>query len=140
MSDRLQQEIDEILGKFEKFPLKEPRGRRIRRTLSRWASSIGQWGTSHLPHITVGRVMLVGIALILAAYFFEFGGQSIARTVIVAGLVLFAAAFIFSLRRRYPRLEQRWRGRPVEVHPQSGVGLRLRSWWGRWRSRRRSHR
>jgi VIT1/CCC1 family predicted Fe2+/Mn2+ transporter len=139
MSDRLQQEIEEILGKYKRFPLKEPLWRRIRRRLSRWLSSVRQWSASHLPHITVGRVMLVGVAMIIVAYFFRFGSDSITRSIIVAGLILFVAAFIFSLRRHPPYVEKRWRGRPVEIG-ESGVGERLRSWWGRWRSRGRTHR
>jgi len=140
MSDRLQQEIEEILGKYKRFPLRESLWRRIRRRLSRWLNSLGRWPASHLPRITVGRVMLVGVAMIIAAYFFSFGSDSITRSVIVAGLILFVAAFIFSLRRRPPYVEKRWRGRTVEEIGEPGVGDRLRSWWGRWRSRGRTHR
>jgi VIT1/CCC1 family predicted Fe2+/Mn2+ transporter len=139
MSDRLQQEIEEILGKYKRFPLREPLWRRIRRRLSRWLNSLGQWRASHLPRITLGRVMLVGMAMIIAAYFFGFGSDSIARSVIVAGLILFIGAFIFSLRRRTPYVEKRWRGRTVQIG-QPAVSERLRSWWDRWRSRGRTHR
>ena len=139
MSDRMQQEIEEILGKYKKFPLREPLWRRIRRRLSRWLSSVSQWSASHLPHITVGRVMLVGIAIVIVAYFFNFGGDSIARSMIIAGLIIFVAAFIFSLRRRPPSVEKRWRGQPLELD-EPGVAERLRSWWDRWRSRGQTHR
>ena len=138
MSDRMQQEIEEILGKYKKFPLREPLWRRIRRRLSRWLSSVGRWSSSHLPRITVGRVMLVGIVLIIAAYF-GFGGKSITQMVLVAGLIIFVAAFIFALRRRPPHVERRWRGRPLDVR-EPGIGERLRSWWDRWRSGGRTHR
>jgi hypothetical protein len=138
MSDRMQQEIEEILGKYKKFPLREPLWRRIRRRLSRWSSSVGRWSASHLPRITVGRVMLVGIVLIIAAYF-GFGGKSITQMVLVAGLILFVAAFIFALRRRPHYVEKRWRGQPLEIR-EPGIGERLRSWWNRWRSRGRTHR
>ena len=139
MSDRLQQEIEEILGKYKKFPLREPLWRRLRRRLSRWLSSLSQWWASHLPRITVGRIMLVGIAMIIVAYFFNFGGDSIARSIIVAGLIIFVAAFALSLRRRPPSVEKRWRGQTLDLD-EPGVGERLRSWWGRWRSRGRTHR
>ena len=138
MSDRLQQEIEEILGKYKRFPLREPLWRRIRRRLSRWFSSLGRWPASHLPRITLGRVMLVGIAMIMAAWF-GVGGKSTTQMVLVAGLILFVAAFIFSLRRRPPYVEKRWRGRTLQIG-QPGVGERLRSWWDRWRSRGRTHR
>ncbi len=138
MSDRMQQEIEEILGKYKKFPLREPLWRRIRRRLSRWSSSVSRWSASHLPRITVGRVMLVGIVLIIAAYF-GFGGKSITQIVLVAGLIIFVAAFIFALRRPPQYVEKRWRGRPLEFR-EPGIGERLRSWWNRWRSRGRTHR
>jgi len=134
MSDRMQQEIEEILGKYKKFPLREPLWRRVRRRLSRWFSRFA----SHLPRITVGRVMLVGIVLIIAAYF-GFGNRSTTQIVLVAGLIIFVAAFIFALRRPAPRIEKRWRGQPLDVR-EPGIGERLRSWWDRWRSRGRSHR
>ena len=134
------EEIDEILGKYEKFPLREPLWRRIRRNISRRARGAGQWLTSRLPRITVGRVMAAGVILILAALFgpslFNLDSDAITRGIILAGLALFIGAFIFSLRRRPPYVEQRWRGRSVDVQ-QPGVGSRLRSWWDRWRSRRR---
>jgi hypothetical protein len=138
MADRLQQEIEEILGRYKKFPLREPLWRRIRRRLSRWLSSVGQWWASHLPRITVGRVMLVGIVLIIAAYF-GIGDRSITQIVLVAGLVLFVGAFVFALRRRSPHVDKRWRGQPIDLD-EPGVGGRLRSWWGRWRSRGRTNR
>jgi len=138
MSDRMQQEIEEILGKYKKFPLREPLWRRIRRRLSRWFSSVGRWPASHLPRISVGRVMLVGVILIMAAYF-GFGGKSTTQMVLVVGLILLAAAFIFALRRPPPHVEQRWRGQPLEIRA-PGIGERLRSWWNRRRSRGRTRR
>jgi hypothetical protein len=138
MSDRMQQEIEEILGKYKKFPLQEPLWRRIRRSLSRWLSSVGRWWASHLPRITIGRVMLVGVVMILAAWF-GVGGKSTTQMVLVAGLILFVAAFAFSLRRRPHYVEKRWRGQTLEI-AEPGLSARLRSWWSRWRSRGRTHR
>ncbi len=143
MPDRLREEIEEILGKYEKFPLREPLWRRIRRNISRRTRGAGQWLTSHLPRITVGRVMAAGVILILIALFapslFNLDSDAITRGVILAGLGLFIAAFVFSLRRRRsPYVEQRWRGRPLDLQ-EPGVGSRLRSWWDRLRSRGRYH-
>jgi hypothetical protein len=134
----MQQEIEEILGKYKKFPLREPFWRRMRRRLSRWLSSVRQWSASHLPRITIGRVMLVGIVLIIAAYF-GVGGRSTTQMVLAAGLIIFVAAFIFALRRRPRYVERRWRGQTLEI-AEPGVGERLRSWWSRWRSGGRTHR
>ncbi|GAG00950.1 unnamed protein product, partial [marine sediment metagenome] len=124
MSHRMQQEIEEILGKYKKFPLREPFWRRMRRRLSRWLSSVRQWSASHLPRITIGRVMLVGIVLIIVAYF-GVGGRSTTQMVLAAGLIIFVAAFIFALRRRPRYVERRWRGQTLEI-AEPGVGERLR--------------
>ena len=140
MPNRLQQEIEEILGKDAKFPLREPLWRRIRRALSQRTRRAGEWLTSRLPRITVGRVMAAGVVLILLALFapslFNLDSDAITRAVILAGLALFIGAFVLSLRRRSPYVERRWRGQPIDLR-QPGVGSRLRSWWNRWRSRRR---
>jgi VIT1/CCC1 family predicted Fe2+/Mn2+ transporter len=138
MSDRLRQEIDEILSKYEKFPLREPLPRRLRRKAAELTAAAGRLLAAPLRYVTTGRLMLLGVILVLAAYF-SWGGASITRSVIIAALLVFALAFIVSLRRRTPNVEQRWRGRPLELHEPT-VSTRLRAWWGRWRGRRRSPR
>ena len=138
MSDRMRQEIDEILSKYEKFPLREPLPRRLRRKASELAAAAGQALAAPLRYVTAGRLMLLGLILVLAGYF-GWGGGSATQAIIITGLVVFALAFVVSLRRRSPHIEQRWRGRPLELHEPS-VGARLRAWWGRWRGRRRSPR
>jgi hypothetical protein len=138
MSDRLRQEIDEILSKYEKFPLREPLRRRLRRKVSELARAAGQLLAAPLRYVTAGRLMLLGIILILVAYL-SWGGASITRSIVIASLIVFALAFMISLRRRAPRVEPRWRGRPLDLDEPS-VGARLRAWWGRWRGRHRSPR
>jgi hypothetical protein len=138
MSDRLREEIDEILSKYEKFPLREPLPRRLRRKASELTAAAGRLLTAPLRHVTAGRLMLLGLVLILVAYF-SWGGASITRAAIIAGLIVFALAFMVSLRRRTPRVEPRWRGRPLDLQ-EPGVAERLRAWWGRWRGRHRSPR
>jgi hypothetical protein len=139
MPDRLRQEIDDILSKYEKFPVREPLPTRLRRKASGLVTAVHQGLAAPLRYVTVGRLMLAGLILILAAYFVGFGSSSITRSIIIAGLIVFAIAFMVSLRRRSPRVEPRWRGRPLELHEPS-VGTRLRAWWERWRGRRRSRR
>jgi len=138
MSDRMRRDIDEILSKYEKFPLREPLPRRLRRKASELTTAAGQLLAAPLRYVTAGRLMLLGLILVLAAYF-GWGGASATQAIIIAGLIIFALAFIVSLRRRSPHVEQRWRGRPLDLHEPS-VGTRLRDWWGRWRGRRRSRR
>jgi len=138
MSDRLRQEIDEILSKYEKFPLREPLPRRLRRKTAELTTAAGRLLAAPLRYVTAGRLMLLGVILVLVAYF-SWGGASMTRSVVIAGLIVFALAFMVSLRRRTPHVEQRWRGRPLDLHEPS-VGARLRAWWGRWRGRHRSPR
>ena len=138
MTDRLRQEIDEILSKYEKFPLREPLPRRLRRKTSELTTAAGQLLVAPLRYVTAGRLMLLGLILVVAAYF-GWGGASATQAIIIAGLIIFALAFMVSLRRRSPHVEQRWRGRPLDLHEPS-VGTRLRDWWGRWRGRHRSPR
>jgi VIT1/CCC1 family predicted Fe2+/Mn2+ transporter len=138
MSDRLRQEIDEILSKYEKFPLREPLPRRLRRKTAELTRAVGRLLAAPLRYVTAGRLMLLGVILILAAYF-SWGGGSLTQSVIIAGLIVFALAFLVSLRRRSPQIEQRWRGRPLDLQ-EPGVGARIRAWWERWRGRHRSPR
>jgi len=138
MSDRLRQEIDEILSKYEKFPLREPLPRRLRRKTAELTTAAGRLLAAPLRYVTAGRLMLLGVILILAAYF-SWGGGSITQSVVIAALIVFALAFMVSLRRRSPHIEQRWRGRTLDLHD-PGVSARLRAWWGRWRGRHRSPR
>ncbi len=76
------------------------------------------------------------MALIVIAYVFggSLGGGSVVRLFVIAAILLFIGAFIFSLRRqsasRMP--EKRWRGQPMDLDEAGGPG----SWWNRWRSRR----
>lgn len=135
MSDRLQQEIDELLAKLDKFPPRRSLWARARGTIARWFRNAGQSLASlRLPHISLGHLLLLGIAVIVIAYVLNPGGTSFTRALIVAGIVLFLVAFILSLRRQSRPSEKRWRGEPMELGSSSGAD-RPRSWWDRWRHR-----
>ncbi len=131
-SDRIQKEVDELLAKIEKFPPPHPLRRRISdtasapfRALSRSLSALS------LPRISAGHVLLAAIIIIVIAY--VAGGTSdVWRWVIVAGIALFIAAFVMSLRRQSkPPAERYWRDRPLDLDNR-GSG---RSFWDRWRGR-----
>lgn len=131
-SDRIQQEVDELLAKIEKFPPRRPLGRRISdgalapfRALSRGLSGL------RLPRISAGHVLLAAIIVIVIAYVAG-GSGDIWRWVIVGGIALFIAAFVMSLRRHSkPPTERYWRDRPIDLEDR-GSG---RSFWDRWRGR-----
>ena len=135
MSSKLERDIEEVLAQVEKFP-KPSATRRLRRRLSNAAGAfVAVVAALPRPRMSVGQVLLLGIALIVIAYVFgdSFGSPSVVRLFIIAGIVLFIGAFIFSLRRqsasRLP--EKRWRGQPMDLEPGGET-----PWWKRWRSRR----
>ncbi len=136
MSDRIQREVEDLLAKLDELPSRRPLRLRIRDGVSRAGRALGGFFSGlRLPRISLGQVLLLGIALIVIAYVANPGSASVTRMFIVVGVVLFLAAFILSLRRQSHPPEKRWRGEPMELGG-TRVGTRLRSWWDRWRSRR----
>jgi hypothetical protein len=137
MSNKLERDIEEILAKVDRFPPKRSLWSRVRSRLTGALEGVGRaLATVPRPRVSVSQVLLLGIALIVIAYVFgdSLGGASIVRGVVIAAIILFIGAFIFSLRRqsasRIP--EKRWRGQTMDLDEARGRG----SWWSRWRSRR----
>jgi hypothetical protein len=136
MSSKLERDIEEVLAKIDRFPPKRSLWSRVRRRIADAFESVGGAVASlPRPRLSVGQVLLLGIALIVIAYVFRDSiGGSIVRLVVIAAIVLFIGAFIFSLRRqsasRLP--DKRWRGQPMDLDQPHEQG----SWWKRWRSRR----
>ncbi len=132
-SDRIQQEVDELLAKIEKFPPRRPLSRRISDVaLAPFRAIVGR-GLSglRLPRISAGHVLLAAIIVIVIAYVAG-GSGDVWRWVIVGGIALFIAAFVMSLRRHSkPPTERYWRDRPIDLEDR-GSG---RSFWDRWRGR-----
>jgi len=130
-SDRIQQEVDELLANIEKFPPPRPLSRRISdfvsapfRAVSRRLSGLS------LPRISAGHVLVAAIVIIVIAWLNGF--SDIWIWVGLAGLGLFIAAFVMSLRRpSKPPAEQYWRDQPIDLEDR-GSG---RSFWDRWRGR-----
>jgi hypothetical protein len=136
MSSKLERDIEEVLAKIDRFPPKRSLWSRVRRRFGDVFDGIGR-AVAGLPRprLSVGQVLLLGIALIIIAYVFgDSLGGSVVRLVVIGAIVLFIGAFIFSLRRqsasRLP--EKRWRGQPMDLDQPHGPD----SWWKRWRSRR----
>ena len=134
MPDRIQQEIEELLARLETFPPKRPLSSRLKYGISGFFRSIGNALSSlPVPNLSAGHILLIAIAMIVIAFMIG-GGSDIVRWVIIAGFVLFIAAFVLSLRRQSQPQGKLWRGKPMDLNG-PGVGERLRSWWRR-RSRR----
>ncbi|MFQ5880271.1 MAG: hypothetical protein ACE5IZ_08880 [Dehalococcoidia bacterium] len=132
MSGKLQREIEEILSRYDKSGPRRKWWRRWPRRLRQALAEAWAGLTFRLPRISLGQVMLLGILLLLIAFFF----RSTTPYTVYAGLALFFGAFILSFRRSQARPEVRWRGRPMDLS-QPGVGDRIRQWWQRRGQRRR---
>ena len=132
MSSKLERDIEDVLAQIDQFPPKRSRWSRIRRRVANAIGGVGEAISSlPWPRIGIGQVLLIAIAVIVIAYY-GFRNSNIGGIVIFGGILVFIAAFVFSLRRqsasRSP--EKRWRGQPIDLDEPGG------SWWKRWRSRR----
>src|SRR3989304_5613041 len=81
MSSKLERDIEEILAQVDKFP-KPPAARRFRPRLSNAAGAfVATVAGLPRPRVSVGQVLLLGIALVVIAYVFgdSFGTQSVVR-------------------------------------------------------------
>ena len=93
-SDRIQQEVDELLANIEKFPPPRSLRRRISDLVSAPFRAVSRRlpGLS-LPRISAGHVLLAAIVLIVIAYVSGFS-SSFWVWVGLAGAGLFVAAFV----------------------------------------------
>jgi hypothetical protein len=120
MADRVEREIEEILKKIDDFVPDRGRQRREPRKVSSGFSNAQGWFARRLAAISLNQVMLWSLVLFVAAFFLR--GIPGASWIMIGGLIVFATAFVLSLRapggaRRGP--EKRWRGQPIN---DSGLG------------------
>ena len=134
--DRLEREIDEILGRIDNFPAPEARKRRARKRMLRNVgngfSARQRALTRELSRISLSQVMLLSFLLILASFFFPALAK---QWVLFAGIALFLACFALMMfgRRGSSAGGSRqayWRGRPMSYETASW-NSRLRRWFGR---------
>lgn len=145
-NDRLEREIEEILGKIEKFPDAEARAKRSRRrTPNRFTARLSevQRGIARrLSGVSVSQLMLASFLIILFAFFFRGRGLPpiVSSWALVAGVILFVSTFavmMFGPRSRGAGgTEQRWRGRTIQYESGPSLSGRIRQWWSS-RARRR---
>ncbi len=139
-NDRLEREIEEILGKIEQFPNQETRARRARRrNVNRVTSTVAGWQQGvarQLGRVSVSQIMLMSFLLILFAFFFRGRGipAFLSSWILVAGVILFVSAFAVLLLGRGRgggggSVEQRWRGRTIQYRTGPTLGDRVRRWW-----------
>lgn len=127
MPDRIQREVEELLKGLDTLPppKKKPLSKRAGAAI---ATPFRALSSLPLPKINAGHVLLFAMFLI-AAWWIAGDSDGLWTWVIVAGVGLFIAAFVLSLRRQSKPPEKYWRDRPMELR-------RGNSWWDRWRNRR----
>jgi hypothetical protein len=117
MADRFEREIEDILRKIDDLP--ETGRRRPSRHAPNPLSKLTSWLARRLSSISLGQIMLYALLIVLAAFLFRFVNPSLARWLIVGGLIVFATAFFLSVvgggRSATSQPEKRWRGQPLDL-------------------------
>lgn len=149
--DKVQREIEELLGKLDNFVPEERFASKIRdrrkhqKAAQRTGPTLTQRLSRRLAGMTLGHVMLAGLALFLIAFFFSDPLGGLARWITIAGLLLTGTAFVLSIVNRGAgartplvrtgsgRVQKSWRGQVIEYGEPSTMD-RLRDWFRRrWR-------
>ena len=134
-NDRLEREIEEILGKIEQFP---DAGTRRRRSTNRALQRLGAAVSDRvrgvvrlLSRFSISQVMLLSFILIIASLFFRRAAPGMMMWVLYAGIILFVASFAISIfGRGGSSSTPRWRGRTIQYQSSSpSLAQRLRFWW-----------
>ena len=141
-SNRLEREIEEILGKIEQFPEPDSRRQRARQRVLREigaAISARQRAVAReLARISLSQVMLASFLMILGSFFFRRMSPLAMDWVMVAGIILFVSSFAILMfsRRGGSTVEQNWRGRTIRYQTGPALSQRLRRWWDSRSTRR----
>ena len=130
MPDNLEREVEEILRKLDEFVPEEERFTRARRRGTTAVSDTLGGLLAGASRISLGQLMLGSLVLVVVSFFFRSASPTLARWLIIAGLILFVTAFVLSLLGRRPRYEKRWRGEVIDLS-EPGLGSRLRNWFQR---------
>ena len=131
--DRLEREIEELLGKIEDFPsASERRARARKKATGRLGGAIaGQQRAllARLSRIDMSQVMLLSFLLILGSLFMRRFSPLLTQWVLYAGIALFIAAFtmlVFGRKGGGPSGNAAyWRGRQIEYR-QPSLGAQAR--------------
>lgn len=130
--DKVQREIEELLGSLDSFVPEERFASKIRdrrrqqKAAQRTGPALTERISRRFARITLGHVMLAGLALFLIAYFFQDPLGGFTRWISIAGLLLTGTAFVLSIVNRGAgartplirtgsgRVRKSWRGQEIE--------------------------
>lgn len=147
--DKMHREIEELLGKLDTFVPEERLAAKIKNRRKQERASTRGGPTPfdrvrrRLSNITLGQVMIAGLALLLISWLF--GGalpDGWAWWMGIAGMLLTGAAFVISFATRGGagstiggrHVQKRWRGQVIEYSEPSPMD-RFREWMRRRRRR-----
>lgn len=141
--DKVTREIEELLESLDNFVPEERLASKIKnrrkqkRSENDGPSFFGRV-RARVSRITLGQVMLAGLALSLIAFFFRGPLGSAAGYVTIAGLLLMAAAFVLAVMGGGTRstlgtnrVQRRWRGQVIEYGSQPSAFDRFKGWFRR---------
>lgn len=141
--DKVTREINELLEQLDNFVPEERladkiKSRRKKQRDEERGPSIFDRIRARISRITLGQVMLTGLALSIIAFFFRGPLGSAAGWMTIAGLLLMAAAFVLSIMGGGTRstlgtnrVQRRWRGQVIEYGSQPSAFDRMKAWFRR---------
>ncbi len=131
MSERYQREIEEILSQAgESAPAdrsKKDRGVPLLPPVFRTGR-----GGGNRAYFTSGRLMFIGLALLLSAILVSAIFPGFLGPIVWLGLIAFILGYVLFFARPSAGLEKRWRGRVIEQEPPAWSGG---GWWSRLQRR-----
>lgn len=142
--DRVHREIEELLGKIDNFVAEDRLVSKIkkRRKEAAGPNALERAGAGirkRFERITLGHVMLLGLALLLLGQFVPGLFYGYARWAVLAGIIMTIAAFILSAMGWDSRrtlaggsTEKRWRGQTI-TYSEPTRASRIRDWFRRGR-------
>ncbi len=114
---RYEREIEELLNRLDFDPKEQDQRTRsgTGRRLGEMARALAGWFSANW--LSVGRLALVGIALIVMGFLARFALGPISQIMIVIGALMLVGAYLlhFSRRRGPASGQKRWRGRVMEI-------------------------
>ena len=139
--DKVQREIEELLDKLDTFVPEERLAEKIRKRRTQQRADNGpslfERARRRLSQISLGQLMLAGLALMLIGWLFDDALGSWSTWVTLGGLVLTVIAFVLSVMSGGTRttvgarhVQKRWRGQIIEYSEASRMD-RIREWFRR---------
>ena len=123
MPKRYEEEINEILHKFDDWPPPDKRTRRPRQEPPRRDNTVTAFG-GFFEHLGPQQLMALGLALILAGVVLRFGirmglDATIGTYATLAGFLLLLAGYVMSVLRggSLGHRQSMWRGQVVDLRP-----------------------